>query len=161
MEEGPRSVVLGPTGRQPVGWRRHVSMGAGAFRLPRRGRARLRVVGIVAVMAVATVVLFMGVAFAHHPILSGEAVCTNGDHEITWTIANSEASKVMTITSATATKASHTYAVTDYSSTVPGGGSTLATTIVPGSTTGNIKLKVIASWTDGATKTEVTHLQLD
>jgi len=72
-------------------------MGAGAFRLPRRGRARLRVIGTVAVLAIATVAVFMGVAFAHHPILGGDTVCTNGDHEITWTITNSESNKVMDI----------------------------------------------------------------
>ena len=57
-------------------------MGAGAFRLPRRGRARLRVIGIGAVISIATVSLLMGVAFAHHSDLSGETVCTSGDHEI-------------------------------------------------------------------------------
>src|SRR5256885_7813398 len=97
-----------PPDGHPVGWRR-LSMGAGAFRVPRRGRARLGVVGIVVAAAVATVALFMGVAFAHHPILSGESVCTNGDHEITWTILNSEAVKVMRITSGEATKDSDTF----------------------------------------------------
>jgi LPXTG-motif cell wall-anchored protein len=136
-------------------------MGAGAFRLPRRGRARLRVIGTVAVLAVATVVVFMGVAFAHHPVLSGETVCTNGDHEITWTIGNSESDKVMTITGATATMGAQTYAVTDYSLTVDPSGSTLATTIVPGSTTGVVTLTVNAWWKiNGVKATRTTTVSL-
>jgi LPXTG-motif cell wall-anchored protein len=107
------------------------------------------VIGTVAVLAIATVVVFMGVAFAHHPILSGETVCTNGDHEITWTITNSESNKVMTITGATATMGAQTYAVTDYSATVGFSGNTLATTIVPGPTTGVVTLTVDAWWQDG------------
>ena len=105
-------------------------MGAGAFRLPRRGRGRLGVVGIVAVMAIATVALLMGVAFAHHSDLSGESVCTGGDHEITWTIGNDQPTNTMTITGATATMGAQPYAVTDYNAIVDPGGSMLATTIM-------------------------------
>ncbi len=137
-------------------------MGAGAFRLPRRGRARLRVIGIVAAMAIATVSLLMGVAFAHHSDLSGETVCTSGDHEITWTIGNDQPINAMTITGATATMGSQTYLVTDYSETVDPGGSTLATTIVPGSITGDVTLTVDASWDDGnAHKTDTTSVTLE
>ncbi len=136
-------------------------MGAGAFRLPRRGRARLRVVGIVAVMALVTVAVFMGVAYAHHPVLSGETTCTNGDHEITWTIGNSEGDKVMTITSASASLGGDTFAVTGYSPTVDPSESTLATSIVPGTATGDVTLTVSASWTNGQTATRYTEVTLD
>jgi hypothetical protein len=109
------------------------------------------VVGTVAVLAIASVAVFMGVAFAHHPILGGDTVCTNGDHEITWTITNSESNKVMDILGATATmdNGAHTYPVTDYSTPLGPSGNTLATTIVPGAITGVVTLTVDAYWSDG------------
>jgi LPXTG-motif cell wall-anchored protein len=109
------------------------------------------VIGTVAVLAIATVAVFMGVAFAHHPILGGDTVCTNGDHEITWTITNSESNKVMDIISATATmdNGAHSYPVTDYSTPLGPSGNTLATTIVPGAITGVVTLSVDAYWADG------------
>ena len=41
------------------------------------------------------IVLSAGVAFAHHPILSGVTTCnTDGTWNVTWTIANSESDSV-------------------------------------------------------------------
>jgi hypothetical protein len=100
-------------------------------------------------------------AWAHHPVLSGKTVCSNGDHLITWTIGNSEVSRIMTITSATATKGAQSFGVSGYSSTVAGNGSTTGQTTVPFSVTGVITLTVNALWTsDGITATRTTTVTL-
>jgi len=85
-------------------------------------------------------------AFAHHAILSGEMVCANNDHVITWSIGNNRDDEAMTIVWAEATVNGQTYAVTGYSSPVGFLGTTTATTVVPGPVQGDITLTVHVTW---------------
>ena len=127
------------------------------------GQARRRAVfggaaaGLVAMFVVATALP----AWAHHPVLSGQTVCSNGDHLITWSIGNSETGTTMNIQTATATLGAQTFAVTGYATSVGPSGTTSATTTVPGGSTGDVTLSVFAKWSDGvtATRTTTVHLQ--
>ncbi len=125
----------------------------------RRGRRRLTLaaMGFVVVCGV----LAIGVpAWAHHPVLSGETVCSDGTHVITWSIGNSETDKVMTIASASASDGTHIFAVTGYSGTVGPSGSTSATTTVAGGVAGTVTLTVTGTWPDGVTATRQTSVAL-
>lgn len=135
-----------------------VDNGRGFARFGLRGAARRAVV--LAALAIAGLLVFAVPAWAHHPVLSGNTSCANGDHVVHWTIGNSESNHVMTITSAVANVGANTYAVTGYSPTVGNGGSTSATTIVPGNVTGTVTLTVAATWNDGATATRQTTVEL-
>ena len=110
------------------------------------GRSRTGRVGLVAGLVVATLVGLSAPAFAHHAILSGEMVCANNDHVITWSIGNNRDDEAMTIDWAEATVNGQTYAVTGYSSPVGFLGTTTATTVVPGPVQGDITLTVHVTW---------------
>lgn len=92
-------------------------------------------------------VAFAPAAFAHHPIVSGEAACSpSGDIVVTWTVANSEsdAARTMTIDALSVTKGTVSgLAVGD---TVAPSGSTQATTTLPGNETGTVSLSVTGRW---------------
>lgn len=121
---------------------------------------RAAVVGVTSVGLVAFLAL---PAWAHFPVLSGETGCPNGDHVVTWTIANSETdpARPMTIVSADATVGTQHFAVTGYVSPVVASGSTPATSVIPGSVTGTVVLTINASWPDGVTATRTTSVVLD
>ncbi|HYL52505.1 MAG TPA: hypothetical protein VEZ15_11080 [Acidimicrobiia bacterium] len=127
-------------------------------------RRRLAIGG--AALTIGASILFVvGVlpASAHSALLSGRTVCGNGTHVIRWSIGN-DYGLPMTITSASATKGTTSYAVTGYHATVgPVGGTsdtTSATTVVPGSATGNVTLRVHARWSDGFTASASTSVSL-
>lgn len=125
-----------------------------------RGGRRRMGLGAVGLIVVAGVLAIAIPAWAHFPEVSGETVCSDGNHLITWTIGNSETDKVMTITSASASDGTNTYAVTGYSPTVGDSGSTTGTTTVPGGVTGTVTLTVTGSWTDGVIATRQTSVEL-
>jgi LPXTG-motif cell wall-anchored protein len=130
-------------------------------RVFRTGRRRRRVALVAGVIAAVVVGMALP-AWAHHPILSGETVCTNGDHVVSWRIENNQLTKQMTIDSATAAMVpgGTEYPVTGYTSPVDRGGATFATTVVPGNVTGTIKLTVTASWPGNFTSTKDTSVEL-
>jgi hypothetical protein len=84
--------------------------------LARRGTGRNRRRAVVGAGAVAVIAMFIvGTAlpaWAHHPVLSGTTVCSDGEHVISWTIGNSESGWVMHIDTATAVLGGQTFAVT-------------------------------------------------
>ncbi len=122
-----------------------------------RRRLSLAVVGLLAIFGV----LALGApAWAHEPVVSGQTVCSDSDHLVTWSIGNSETDKVMTITAASASDGTHSYAVTGYSKTVGPSGTTSATTTVPGGVTGSVTLTVTGTWPDGVTTTVQTSVAL-
>ncbi len=130
----------------------------------RRARAWTRRFGTAGAGALLIVVVMASPAWAHHPLLSGETVCTNGDHVVTWTIGNvtTSVSLTMTIASATAAIGATPYDVTGYSPTVePNGPTTTATTIVPGDVTGTITLTVTGTWPDEVTETRTASVTLE
>jgi LPXTG-motif cell wall-anchored protein len=115
---------------------------------------------------IAAVVLGMALpAYAHHVTVSGDTWCSDGNHEIQWSIANSESSHIMTIVTATAKIGS-----TDYS--FVGGsinGSTVGffpdtanpTTIVPGGVSGQtITLSVSVTWPDDHSDQKTANVYL-
>lgn len=86
--------------------------------------------------------IFVSTVFAHHPEVSGRAVCNTqtGDYQITWTVENSESAAGRTMTIVSATRGS------GYASTVAPSGSTQGTEIVGGTTNGTLTNTVVASW---------------
>lgn len=125
-----------------------------------RGWARRGIV--VGVTSVGLVAFLTLPAWAHFPVLSGETDCPNGDHVVTWTIANSETdpARPMTIVSADATVGTQHFSVTGYASPVAASDTTPATTVIPGSVTGTVVLTINASWPDGVTATRTTSVPL-
>lgn len=125
-------------------------------------RRRKTVSVIVAAIALAAIGVATALpAWAHHSILSGQTVCSDGDHLITWSITNSVANRKMTITAATATQGANSFGVSDYQMLVDGGGSTTAHTTVSSAFTGDITLTVHSLWTsDGVTATNTTTVTL-
>ncbi len=123
------------------------------------GRRRLSL-AVIGFLVTCGVLAIGAPAWAHFPEVSGTTVCSDSDHLITWTIGNSETDKVMTITSASASDGTNTYAVTGYSPTVGDSGSTTATTVVPGGVTGTITLTVTGSWDDGVVATRQAMVEL-
>jgi hypothetical protein len=75
-------------------------------------RSRTGRVALVAGLAGATLLALAAPAYAHHPVLSGSTVCSDGVHIVNWTIGNSETAETMTIDSAVATLGGQTYPVT-------------------------------------------------
>ncbi|MDQ1475903.1 MAG: hypothetical protein QOE62_1132, partial [Actinomycetota bacterium] len=78
-------------------------------------------------------------AWAHRPLVSGQAVCSDGEHTITWSIGNTDTYLTMHIASATATLGTLTFAVTGYGD-VASHAFTSATTVVAGGLTGDVVL---------------------
>ncbi len=130
-------------------------------RMGSRGWARRGIV--VGVTSVGLVAFLALPAWAHFPVLSGETNCPNGDHVVSWTIANSETdpARPMTIVSADATLGGQHFAVTGYVSPVAASDTTPATTVIPGSVTGTVVLTINASWPDGVTATRTTSVALE
>jgi LPXTG-motif cell wall-anchored protein len=135
-------------------------MGRGRFvaGIARDARGRF----VVTILVVAGVVLGMSsAAWACHPVLSGVARCTqSGDQLVTWTIGNSQFDQPMTITAASAQVGSTFYAVTGYSTVVPDGGSTSATTTLPSHLTGTVVLSVTGKWSHRLWATRQTSVEL-
>ena len=123
-------------------------------------RSRTGRFGLVIGVAVAALLGFAAPAYAHHPVLSGFTTCSDGVHVVHWSIGNSEANATMNIQTATATIGAQSYAVTGYSTPVGDSGTTSATTLVPGGTTGTITLTVNAVWSDNFTDTQSTSVDL-
>jgi LPXTG-motif cell wall-anchored protein len=91
-------------------------------------------------------------AGAHPATVTGVASCSDGAHLVTWTITNGLAKKPMTVT-ATSIAEGVVYNVSVVTNPVPGGGSTEATTVVPGGVTGAITITVVGTWPDGFSRT--------
>lgn len=93
------------------------------------------------------VVAFAPAAFAHHPVVSGQAACSSsGDVVVTWTVENSEsaAGRIMKIDALSVTKGTVSgLAVND---TIAVSGSAQATTTLAGSETGSVSLTVTGRW---------------
>ena len=117
------------------------------FRVGRRRRRVALVTGVIA-----AVVLGLALpAYAHHVTVSGDTWCSDGSHEIQWSIANSESSHKMTIVTATAKIGSTDYGFVGGSidnSVVNFFPATAnPTTIVPGGVSGvTITLSVSVTW---------------
>jgi LPXTG-motif cell wall-anchored protein len=123
-----------------------------------RGRAGRA--GLVAGVVVAAVVGLSAPAFAHYSTQSGQTSCSDGAHVITWSIHNSESNQKMTIDSATAVAGGQSYAVTGYAQPVDFSGTTSATTVVPGGTTGTAVLTIHTSWPDHITYSGTAQVTL-
>jgi LPXTG-motif cell wall-anchored protein len=91
-------------------------------------------------------------AGAHNASVTGVASCSDGSHLVTWTITNDLANKTMSVT-ATSIADGVAYDVSVVTNPVPGGGSTQATTLVPGGITGPITITVVGVWPDEFTRT--------
>ncbi len=99
-------------------------------------------------------------AWAHDSLVSGQSVCSDGAHVITWAIGNSDVTHTMHIDSATAALGTEMFAAIGYSD-VSGAGPTFATTTVPGGLTGDVTLTVIASWSDGFQNSATASVTLE
>jgi hypothetical protein len=110
---------------------------------------------VIALFVVGTLVGFAGPASAYHSVLSGQVVCTGGQQIVTWTIANSEGTsdtgRSMTIDEISVSSGTVTGVETGtVFPPLPLPGSTqTATTVLPGTQTGNVKLTVQADWDRG------------
>jgi LPXTG-motif cell wall-anchored protein len=98
-------------------------------------------------------------ASAHKAIVKGWTSCSDTNHVVIWSIGN-DFNTEMTINSATAQIGGQPVAVTGYTSPVGDQGTTSATSIVPGPTTGTITLTVHVSWPDRVTDTEQASVDL-
>jgi LPXTG-motif cell wall-anchored protein len=103
---------------------------------------------LVAGVALAGLLAFALPASAYHADISGWASCSNGVHVVHWSFTNSQSNMEMTIDSATAAIGATPYPVDGYTSPVADGGSTNATSTVPGNVTGTIKATLQVSWPD-------------
>ena len=112
-------------------------------------RSRTGRVGLVAGLIMATVLALSAPASAHHAGASGSTVCSDGTQVVTWTIsANDIGYGPIVITSASATNAGNTYAVTGYTNPVAQGSSTTATSVLPAGATGSVTLSAALTWTN-------------
>jgi LPXTG-motif cell wall-anchored protein len=129
-------------------------------RKPSRRSARRLASRWLATIGVAAVAMFVTAlpASASLLALSGSAMCTNGNHVITWTITNADSSRTVTITSAQTSADPLTYDVTGYNAVLAPGATTHGTSVLPGSATGGVALYVYESWTDGSGS---DHIALD
>jgi LPXTG-motif cell wall-anchored protein len=113
----------------------------------------MRAVKSLACLAIVAASLAIAVpAGAHTAAVTGVASCSDGSHLVTWTITNGIAKKPMTVI-ATSIAESVAYDVSVVTNPVPGGGSTQATTVVPGAVTGTITITVVGTWPDEFTRT--------
>lgn len=117
--------------------------------------------GLASLFASVSLAIGVSPAGAHHPEVSGIASCPAADHEIAWTIGNSQAVTRMTITSADAVLNGTSYAVTGYSSPVAPLVPTHATTTIPGTLTGDVVLTVAGRWPDGHVETRDATVTLE
>lgn len=117
-----------------------------------------------ALLAAAMFTLVIGLtaapAWAHHAIVSGSQSCTNGDHQVSWSIGNSETVQAMTIVSAAAQAGVTAVAVTGYTNPIAGNGSTAAASTVPGVLGGSVTITVHGLWPDGITSTVTATVPL-
>ena len=98
-------------------------------------------------------------AGAHHAMVTGVASCSDGSHLVTWTITNDLAKNPMTVT-ATSIAEGVAYDVSVVTNPVPDGGSTQATTVVPGIVTGTITITVVGTWPDEFSRTFTASVEL-
>jgi LPXTG-motif cell wall-anchored protein len=98
-------------------------------------------------------------AGAHTAGVSGTASCSNGSHVVTWSITNDLAQRPMNVT-ATAEAGGVAYDVSGVTNPIAGGATASATTVVPGDVTADVVITVIATWTDGFTRTESATVAL-
>jgi hypothetical protein len=101
---------------------------------------------------VAACFAFAAPAGAHTAMVTGVAACSDGAHRVTWTITNDQPHRAMTL-AATSAVGGTAYGVSIVTNPVPGGGTTHASTVVPGGVTGTITITVHATWTDEFMKT--------
>ena len=108
---------------------------------------------VIGVIAAAVLVSLALPASAHSTTITGDTVCFNGEHIVTWHIKNSSQTTnlLMTIVSVDAQIGSTSYPVTGYSSPVAKGATTDGTSTVPGGVTGTITATVHVNWPDGIT----------
>jgi len=114
------------------------------------------------VIAAAVLVSLALPASAHSTTITGDTVCFNGEHLVTWHIKNSSVSTnlLMTIVSVDAHIGSTSYPVTGYSSPVAKGATTDGTSTVPGGVTGTITATVHVNWPDGITDDDTASVTL-
>jgi LPXTG-motif cell wall-anchored protein len=98
-------------------------------------------------------------AGAHRAMVTGVASCSDGAHLLTWTITNDQTHKPMTVTASSIAEGV-AYDVSVVTNPVPAGGSTKATTVVPGGITGSITITVVGTWPDGFTRTVTATVAL-
>jgi LPXTG-motif cell wall-anchored protein len=132
------------------------------MRVPGFVRSRAGRLSVAAAVVAAGVLTTAAPAYAHHSVLSGSTVCSDGEHVVTWTIqAMSVVDLPMTIDSASASNNGSTYAVTGYTSPVPDEQTTTATTVLPAGSTGTVTLYVHSSWSDGVQYSDQTSVELE
>ena len=114
------------------------------------------------VIAAAVLVSLALPASAHSTTITGDTVCFNGEHLVTWHIKNSSVSTnlLMTIVSVDAHVGATSYPVTGYSSPVAKGATTDGTSTVPGGVTGTITATVHVNWPDGITDDDTASVTL-
>jgi hypothetical protein len=122
-------------------------------------------VGIALAVGASVLVALATPAFAHHPVLAGEVICSpngQGNNAIKWTIGNSEATtgRSMSITAISATMNGRSYPVLGYVSPIAPAGHTYAYTLVPVTRKGHMRLDVSASWPTPATATGFTSVTM-
>ena len=110
----------------------------------RRGILAGAGIATVAVVVIATAIP----AWAHEVLLSAYTPCSDGAHEITWSMGNSETAQPMQIDSATATMGAETFAVTGYATTVAASSWTTGHSTIPAGELGTVTLTVHAIWSD-------------
>src|SRR3954468_9223552 len=121
---------------------------------PRGRNRRMRTAKTLTGLAIVALSLAIAIpAGAHYATITGTASCSDGSHLVTWSITNGHKTKAMTIT-ATSEVAGVAYDVSIVTNPVPPSGTTKATTVVPGSVTGDLVITVVATWQDEFTRTE-------
>ena len=131
-------------------------------RTARRSATPRRTLGALALFGIVGIGVLAGAlpAAADDLALSGVTECRNGEHVITWTIANTQSTQAMTITSAMTAKDPASYDVTGYAKTLAVGATTHGTTVIPGNVTGGVTLYVGETWANGNQSTDQTSLNL-
>lgn len=110
-----------------------------------------------ALLGAAAVVAIASPASAHHPTVSGEAVCTSaGTWLVRWTIGNSERDIPGTITALTVRPEGTKVTGVDVGTQVAAGGNVLGIHVVPGDK-GKAEVAVSMQWTRGSRKIDANR----
>jgi hypothetical protein len=117
---------------------------------------------LLATIAAAIVFLTAAPAAAHTLSVTGTTTCGSTDHVVTWTIHNNETlpTRTLHLVTVTAEIGGMSYTVSGYSTDIAPGGSTTASTTVPGSVTGTIVITVDGKWADGFKNTATGSVDL-